>query len=215
MLGDSTLPEFQRSYNRKLRRALPSNDLVFQPTSGEAANSEMKTEIDRIPVGQLIDKYKIKKSALYDRLYASGIKPERTRLGSFVSADQLDILDKLDEHLKNGGALADFAGLLSEHVDNVEKRDSDRGLQTSGTVPSFPYPIVIQLLPSPDPLANYRLLDEAAEKGWALPTSTLLSLLGRKSLPQLTDGWFCRFGFMFLQTGRAGREAAWKVRKNQ
>ena len=74
----------------------------------------------------------------------------------------------------------------------------------------------IQLLPQPDPLANYRLLEEVAKKGWALPTSQLLPMLGLKSVPRLEcDGstFFSRRGFRFERQPKTGLESEWRVSK--
>lgn len=58
-----------------------------------------------------------------------------------------------------------------------------------------------------------RMLAEIAEQGWLIPTSQMLQLLGLRSTPELTDGWFQRRGFMFIKTSRKGRESEWRVKK--
>lgn len=73
-----------------------------------------------------------------------------------------------------------------------------------------------------DPFATHRWLELAAKKGWLLPTSKLLPLLGLKSIPRLSDRKFARLGFLFERIPRrphahgeipttGGIEAEWKV----
>lgn len=55
------------------------------------------------------ERYGIKKGAYYERLRAAGLRHQKDAQGSFLDAAQLDILDKLEIHLGNGGSLADFS----------------------------------------------------------------------------------------------------------
>ena len=74
-----------------------------------------ETEIDPYPVSELTTRFGIGRTALYDRLKALGVVPTKQGSKAFVSKEQLQRLDALDEHLKDGGAIADFerAPLLS------------------------------------------------------------------------------------------------------
>lgn len=74
-----------------------------------------EAEIDPYPVKELTTRFGIGRTALYDRLKALGVMPTKQGSKAFVSKEQLQRLDALDEHMKDGGAIADFerATLLS------------------------------------------------------------------------------------------------------
>lgn len=59
------------------------------------------------------------------------------------------------------------------------------------------------------PLATYRELEEAAERGWILPTSVVRDLTGIRP-KGLCSCWGC---FGFQRSGKMGREAGWRVKK--
>ena len=62
------------------------------------------TTLDRIPVSTLPGRYEIGRTALYARLKAAQISPEK----GTISKDELNALDDLDNHLKAGGKLNEF-----------------------------------------------------------------------------------------------------------
>lgn len=69
---------------------------------------------------------------------------------------------------------------------------------------------------APHPLENYFHLDKAAREGYYLPTSMLLPILSRKSIPKLDDhNRFSMMGFVFWKIGRVGNQYEWKVTKEQ
>lgn len=127
---------------------------------------------------------------------------------------------------ESGASLAD-AKIMSDPNNNsnnrVDKTTDERGSainswQYSKSMPTLPYPWVNWMQQAIDPLANYRLLDEVAQKGWALPTSQLLPMLGLKSVPRLTwdegGAFFRRRGFKFERQPKEGLESEWRAIKN-
>ena len=72
----------------------------------------VNTEIDRFPVSDLPDRYSIGRTALYERMGVLAIKPEKQGNKSYVSGQQLQALDDLDNHVKRGGVLSDFSGCV-------------------------------------------------------------------------------------------------------
>lgn len=59
-------------------------------------------------------RYSIKSGAYYKRLEAANVKHRKDDEGVFLDAEQVAILDQLDDHLKNGGKLDEFSpGKLS------------------------------------------------------------------------------------------------------
>ncbi|MCW5319575.1 MarR family transcriptional regulator [Nostoc sp. KVJ3] len=196
------------------------------------------TKLDRVPVAQLPDKYGIVKSVLYDRINRLGIKPTKIGNKSYVSGEQLELLDQLDAHMKAGGSMADFAdqyashgGGQSENFDSGIESDSQltvAGLTASqfGQLSQVIEGLVTRLIPAivrqlpglaNDPVAHLRALEEAYKNGWLLSTRELATLL------KLSSSTVCRYGskfedagFVFTRAGqRKGGEVAWSVGKHR
>lgn len=68
----------------------------------------MVIEIDPFPVTALQDRYAIGKQAVYNRLEALDIKPFRQGNKSYVHATDVELLDQLHQHIKDGGKMDDF-----------------------------------------------------------------------------------------------------------
>jgi hypothetical protein len=66
------------------------------------------TQIDRYPVKELPGCYSINRSVLYSRLKALNIQPHSSGKQSFVTGEELDLLDKLHQHLQKGGITSEF-----------------------------------------------------------------------------------------------------------
>lgn len=73
-------------------------------------------QLDTFPVSELQHRYKIVRSAVYTRLEALNIKPEKQGGRAYVNGEQLQLLDALDEHIEKGGTTSEF----------VESRADDR-----------------------------------------------------------------------------------------
>ncbi|MEP0913080.1 hypothetical protein NDI45_19395 [Leptolyngbya sp. GB1-A1] len=180
-----------------------------------------KTTVDELPVSQLPDRYGISRSVLYTRINALKIKPEQRGNKSYVSREQLDLLDRLHNHIQQGGSTAEFlasAGLSDEQTgQTVGQSDEQTGqLALSDSAPLL---LIIDALAEKlasqqmsDPLANLRAIEEAACRGWLLSSSQLASLLGLRSLSGKS---FDRYGFSFTRAGRNGAEIAWRITKIQ
>lgn len=78
-------------------------------------------QLDTFPVSELQHRYKIVRSAVYTRLEALNIKPEKQGGRAYINGEQLKLLDALDDHIEKGGTTAEF----------VESRADDRQLQKS------------------------------------------------------------------------------------
>lgn len=180
-------------------------------------------EIDRLPVSQLPDRYKLARSAVYTRLDALGIKPERIGNKSYVSARQLRLLDELHQFIQQGGTTAEFLELKGISRAEEDEPDLSSGLSTV-------QPDIIRListiaaeiaakfqpaLPDPDPLAYFEVLERAAQNGWLLRTSEVARLLELRTEDiQLYGDRFSEAGFVFTKAGYRSRgEVAWRVSK--
>ena len=82
-------------------------------------------QLDSFPVSQLQHRYNIVRSAVYTRLEARDIKPEKQGGRAYVNGSQLRLLDALDDHIEKGGTKAEF----------VESRaDSGQQQKSSGQI---------------------------------------------------------------------------------
>jgi hypothetical protein len=200
------------------------------------------TELDRIPIAQLPDKYGIVKSVLYDRINRLGIKPTKIGNKSYISGEQLDLLDQLHAHMSAGGSMAEFAehcasqsGGQSGVIESGGESASQSGSQLTvteltasqtgligqlieGLVTKLVPAIVRQLPVAPtDPVAHLRGLEEAYQNGWLLSTSELAALL--KLSKSTVRGYGTKFedaGFVFTRAGMRKRgETAWEVGKHK
>jgi hypothetical protein len=148
-------------------------------------------------VSELQERYGLKKSAVYDRLKQANIRPTNIRgVGSFVSEEQLAMLDEYDRRIKLGESIAPVeSGGLAEAVG----RDALWGL-------------VVRALgnrPIGDPLANHRALQEAVDNGWLLSTALVRDLVG--VMPR--GAGLSRMGFRFCPVESSGRSTEWRVVK--
>jgi hypothetical protein len=190
-------------------------------------------EIDRIPVPQLIDRYSLARSAVYTRLNALSIEPEKVGGKSYLNGPQLELMDQLHAFIQQGGNTAEFLemkGLLPAGGERSDRRsnaatDLSSG-QSSGLAATGMGPLVAALAaaisaamsknqPPADPFAYYKLLEQAARTNWVLKTSEVAKLLDLSPAEVLAFGdQFTDAGFVFTHAGyRANGEVAWTVSK--
>ena len=185
-------------------------------------------EIDRFPVGQLQDRYNLARSAVYKRMEQLGIVPERVGQRSYITAQQLHLMDELHRFINQGGSAAEFIearGLRQKPGSN----GSDKGQAANGfalTTGPGDFGGLISAIVSevvgrlgmgaqPDPMKYFETLENASRNGW-LPSTTELAELIDLS-PREIESYGDRFseaGFVFSRAGyRKNGEIAWKVAK--
>ena len=148
----------------------------------------------------------------------------------YVSLDSVKALDELHKCLEvNGAKLEECAAQVKRQMDNgsslpettipsVSFANTHRQSSVPTTLLQLPEEL-IQILAlfldsRVDPFHQYDALAKAAREGYYLPTSMLLPLLGRKSIPKLDDhSRFKSMGFMFWKLGKIGNQYQWKVTK--
>lgn len=182
-------------------------------------------EIDRLPVSLLSERYGIVRSAVYTRLDALGIKPQKVGNKAFVTAEQIKVLDELHQVIERGGTTAEF--LENRGLGKSESRtEEESGLSTGLSIGQSSD--LVQLVtaiasiisqnqlptPPPDRLAYFRDLEEAAQNGWILKTSEVAYLLDilPSEIQQYGDT-FSDAGFVFTRSGYRAGEVAWRVSK--
>lgn len=190
-------------------------------------------DIDRIPVNQLSDRYKLARSAMYKRMSDLGIEREKIGNRAYVSAEQVALLDELHSFIGVGGNVAEFIARKGLDKPNKQANGESSGQaagQSSGLalnqadlmkiVSAIAAEMVtgIQpaLSPTADPLAYYERLEKAASGGWKMRTSEIADLL--KLSPREINSYgqtFYEAGFVFNRAGfRSGGETAWIISKD-
>jgi hypothetical protein len=193
--------------------------------------------VDRIPVNQLSDRYKLARSAVYKRMADLGIEREKIGNRAYVSDEQVALLDELHDFIQIGGNVAEFMtrkGLdmgsaqsgrpanQSGSQSGGQSADASGGLALNQSdmvklVSAIAAEITAQIRPAvvADPLAYYESLERAASNGWKLRTSEIATLL--KLDPNEINRYgqtFYEAGFVFNRAGfRSGGEVAWLVSK--
>ena len=82
-----------------------------------------ETSLDLIPVSQLPSRYSVNRSVVYTRLKELNIKTQKLGKQSYIYATELDLLDKLDKHLKNGGLTSEFLATNSSEQNGDKTQD--------------------------------------------------------------------------------------------
>ncbi len=186
----------------------------------------MSGEVDRYPVSQLPARYDdLARSAFYKRMEALGIKPVRIGARSYVSAEDVALLDELHRFIQGGGSTPEFVEMMGLNVPEPEAdlpaESSELANISSGMVNlirSLTAEIVANLNPPAnqvDPLAYYQFLEQAVQNKWELKSSEIEYLL-KRSVPHNSSygQTFREAGFIFRSVGRrSGDEVAWVVSK--
>ena len=189
----------------------------------------MNTNIDRFPVSDLRDRYQIGRTALYERMNTLSIKPTKQGIKSYVSGEQLRLMDNLELHLKSGGGLSDFSQSVQqtsgEQTEQLSLPVSQAILSTQSSVlvsmiDGIVQSVFTRIAPQPTQagmrLSHLRELEEAYEKRWILSTSELADLLGLSA--NTVRGYGDQFeeaGFVFSRAGSRSRgEVAWRIGKS-
>jgi hypothetical protein len=180
------------------------------------------SELDRIPVNQLSERYNLARSAVYKRMEVLGIRPKRVGNKAYITADDLLLLDDLHEFIQTGGTAAEFLDMRG--LGKNSPPESSSGLSTGQP------PDIVRLVaaiaseiaarfqppvPDPDPLAYFEALERACQNGWLLSTSEISLLLDLSPEEIRSYGTcFTEAGFVFTHAGyRARGESAWKITK--
>jgi DNA-binding Lrp family transcriptional regulator len=181
-------------------------------------------EIDHLPLSQLASRYNITRPALNKRLKALQIEPSKEGQEAYVSAQQLQQLDELHEHIQRGGTAHEFLKLRKEAASSSALVYDAPGqiLPTqAGTwvaaIEAVVETVVKRLMPARGSRLSYlRELEEACEKGWLLSTSEVADLLGLS--PKTITNYGQEFedaGFVFTRAGTRKRgEIAWAIDKS-
>ncbi|BAZ86724.1 hypothetical protein [Dolichospermum compactum] len=188
-------------------------------------------DTELIKIATLQGRYGLEsRQAVYDRINGLDIKPvERGK----ISPQQLDLLDKLDKHIREGGAIANFPIHPEVEVPALEKLDNqldilDNQLDNSENLTAITVMagLVEKMMgyignqrtacssASLSHLAEYEELEKAVTHQWILSTAKVKELIGvtpRVGKDEMTFVWG---SFTFTKAGKLGNQMGWLVSKS-
>lgn len=126
-------------------------------------------------------------STFHNRMVKLGIKPERRGRQSFLNQQQIQLLDRLDTHLKSGGVFGNFE--IEEGGTKPMQESSSSGklveskvgsIATSGSIGDIEIIAALQSLAMKnyDVLTPQKRLQEAADNDFLLTTEQVSQILG-------------------------------------
>ena len=179
-------------------------------------------------ISELLTRYKITKPALYSRFKGLGIETFKVGRKAYVKAEDVELLDKLEQHIYDGGTITDFVH-TNESAGELSEASSQELTEQSESIPvnqsegwQFTLPLLVNSLadaiaqritPPVSPLAELEALEKAYEKRWSLSTNQLGSILKLNSKTLIRYKSFERHGFTFTRSGVVGAEIGWRVGK--
>jgi hypothetical protein len=161
-----------------------------------------------IEINTLGDRYGLKsRQAIYDRLKDLQIKPAKR---GKITQEDLSRLDELDKHINSGGTIENFVKSLEVMpVDRLDKWEEPTEMPTVEMLLVLIERIVMHQKALLSPLSQFEELEKAVAGGWVLPTSLVQEITG---ITPKGDR-FPRGSFVFIRSGKVGREAGWIVQK--
>ena len=164
---------------------------------------------DLYSISHLRERYGLSsKQSIYDRMKALNIEP--VAWGK-VSGEQLEKLDKLNEHLRSGGKLSNFGADPKELPGPNLQIQIDASLIVAELTKLME--AIAPTVNLPKPLQVLGGLEVAAEKGWLLTTEQVRQLIGVRPKLKGSDRTFIHGSFAFVKSGKIGTQIAWKVVK--
>lgn len=183
----------------------------------------MNFQIDQMRTKQVADRYGIQYTSLHNRMSRLGIKPSRQGRESYLGASDIELLDRLDEHLKNNGTFDNFAIEQGDAIPFViKKSNSSELVKTKGvsntSIQSIQQDGLVEALAliaraQYDVLTPQKTLKEATEEGFLLTSEQVGSILGySKSTVSSWDTGTIKLGFKFYKL-KEGATVLWSVSK--
>jgi len=157
------------------------------------------------PMASLAGRWGIKPNTVSRRLAFLGIKPIRQGNFRFLTPEQMELAERLHQHILPGNPMDTFPRPDADGQTGLVARQAPRSGLVARPVPE---PLTLQL--AADPLARARGLAEAADRGLVL-TSAELEALGVKGI----TGWredTDRLGYRFRRH-KQGATVLWTVER--
>jgi hypothetical protein len=194
-------------------------------------------DTELIKIATLQGRYGLEsRQAVYDRINGLDIKPVAR---GKISPQQLELLDKLDKHIRDGGAIASLAEGIANfpiypevEITPLEKLDNqldilDNQLDNAENLTAITVMagLVEKMMgyignqrnacssASLSHLAEYEELEKAVTHQWILSTAKVKELIGvtpRVGKDEMTFVWG---SFTFTKAGKLGNQMGWLVSK--
>jgi hypothetical protein len=151
------------------------------------------------------------KQAVYDRIHKIGMIPIAK---GYISSEQLELMDKLDKHLKSGGTFKDWGIIPEVELQTLPTPTELSEASNDGYLKAFEWMggIIEKMLVQQtqvSPLARFEELEKAVKMGIILPTSAIAQLI--KTKPRGDN--FVYGSYTIVRKGKVGRESGWLVSK--
>lgn len=200
----------------------------------------MDSEIDRFPVKSLMERYNITRSVLYNRLKGLGIVPTKFGRQSYVTGEELALLDQLHSYIQAGGYITGFIQeyRVQESDESLpyegESERNGNKVATTQTVNGKELEKKSQGLDSPevlerviettvnstvkairasneDTLEDLETLQRIADNGWLIPTKRLASIINRAPSTLARKPEVQYCGFNLVRVQQEGNQSLWQV----
>jgi hypothetical protein len=162
-------------------------------------------------------------STFHNRMVKLGIKPERRGRQSFLNQEQIQLLDRLDTHLKSGGVFGNFQ--MDEGLTTPIQESSSSGklvaskvsaIASSGSIGDIEIIAALQSLAMKnyDILTPQKRLKEAVENNFLLTTEQVSQILGLNA--NTVRSWKSgtqKLGFTF-QKEHENSSVVWRITRN-
>lgn len=156
-------------------------------------------------------------STFHNRMKKLGIRPERRGRQSFLNQEQIELLDRLDTHLKKGGTFSDFIieeGETQPLIINTEETRITQGKSSALTaIGNAEIITALQAIATTNYniLTPQKTLKEAVENNYLLTTAQVSQILNMS--PSTISSWKSgtrKLGFTFRKE-HEGQSVVWKV----
>ena len=159
-------------------------------------------------------------STFHNRMVKLGIKPERRGRQSFLSQQQIQLLDRLDEHLRTGGTFGNFiieegaTVPMPKNTSSMELVGSNsHSIVNTGSIGDIEIVAALQAVANAnyDILTPQKRLKEAAEEGFVLTTEQVSRIVGLSH--STVSSWKTgtkKLGFHFHKD-HEGASVVWRV----
>ena len=191
----------------------------MEETNPEITNIELEVELT---TRQAAERYGCENnySTFHNRMAKLGIKPERRGRSSFLSSNQIELLDRLDFHLKSGGTFSNFVIETGEvkpitSNDNVMElaTTTNSSIATTGSIGDMEIIAALTALSQSnyDVLTPQKRLKEAADEQFLLTTDQVSKILGlsHSTISSWKSGTR-KLGFLFTKH-KEGTSVVWAV----
>ena len=177
-------------------------------------------------IKELLARYNLKtRQSIYNWCNAVNITLEKDSNGhAYATKEQIELLDQLENHLKEGGKLTTFTPVLMVEIDNKLDSKLDSVIDNKikpvySSIDSQLLGEMMQVIASKlqpvDPLWYMVILERARNSNWLLTTAEVRELIGVKPKTKKGEKTYKRGNWLFIKSGKIGNQTGWKVMKEE